>query len=534
MKRKFLTAIIGEAYKLWKARDQIWISAPTGIGKSTFVIDELVEYGVTSGKGRVLLLENRRILKHQVQKKLLERSGAYGCDDIEQDVRDFRGITLATYQELEIHYRDGTLENFLEKRNILYVVFDEAHYILEDSSFRRQTGFWCDIIKVLSCKIRIYMSATIWEFWDFMCWHDKDLQWCSPPMDECAVFPVYDDPSRHFRGDVKKIWFYNIPTEPRKIYPWVYSDFSEIADTVNRDITNDKWLIFISNKEKAKKELLPLLECSYTFLSSDDDSDNSMKELVEGGTFENKVLVATKLLDNGVDIKDSSLHHIVMDVVSETELIQMVGRKRWMGDNDFFNVYLPRKSQEYFTTLLLKKINPTIAMFYKKITWEDVLSDPKCYKFVSTYAVVLNNEIIFNSAAKAKLFEEQKLAKRMVEALQDDALAFYYEQLSWLGLPKVYDPSYDLSLLRQDRMQEQLQEFLLRYENCSLDKEQQTKFCKEFHDIIQYGGVVLAAESGKIPGKNLINRHLSEIGWTIVSKGGKRKGEKTAWILQKL
>ena len=32
-----LTEIIAEDYKKWKTRDQIWISAPTGIGKTFFI-----------------------------------------------------------------------------------------------------------------------------------------------------------------------------------------------------------------------------------------------------------------------------------------------------------------------------------------------------------------------------------------------------------------------------------------------------------------------------------------------------------------
>ena len=527
-----MSEIIAESYKLWKARDQIWISAPTGIGKSTFILDELAEHCADSGIGRVLLLENRLILKNQIQVKCLKRCGVYGCDEVDQDVKDFRGITIATYQEIETRYRDGTLDMFLRSRNIFYCVFDEAHYILEDSTFRRQTGYWGEIIKLMKSKICIFMSATIWDFWDFMQWHDKDLQWCTPPTDGYDVFPVEDDAARWYRGEPKKIWFYNIHSESRNICPWVYSRFDEVVEKINEDASQDKWIIFTSNKEKAKNELLPALHCSKIFLSSDERTEDCLEGLLTENTFAAKVLVATKVLDNGVDIKDCNLHNIVFDVASKTELLQMMGRKRWVGADDYVNIFLPRKSQEFFATLLQKKINPAISMFYKKFSWEDVLSDPNLYKFVSTFCVVDENQIKLNSAAKAKLFEEQKLAKRLVEEFQDNDLAFFEMQLGWLDLPKTYNPQHDLTYLRQTGMQKNLEKFLEENAQQEMDKEQQMKFREELQNLLDMSGVVLGKNT-QPPGKSSINRYLKGLGWEIVAVGGKRKGEKTVWILKR-
>ena len=529
-----LTEIIAEDYKKWKTRDQIWISAPTGIGKTFFILDTFWKYVASSNKGRILIIENRLSLKMQLQTECMKRCGIYKDPLIAQDVRDFKGLTLITYQEMEERYESGTLQEFLIAHDIRYCVFDEVHYIIEDSSFRRQTGLWPGIIKALGCRMKIYMSATLEKFWEYMTWRDKSLEWAVFRSGTCDYYPVEDDLYSGIYSEPKKIWIYNISPSQKHIEPWVYKDYAEIAEKINDDPSDDKWLVFVSNKEKAQKELLPLIKTDKEFVTSDIDTNGTIKDIAENEMFAGKVLVTTKILDNGVNLKDLKLKNIVMSTYSETEFKQMLGRKRWEATDEILNVYLPRKSQEYFQTILNKKINPVLRMFGEDITFNDVLNNEKIYRFAKNFMIVKNGKLEINSAAKAQFFAEQRFVKNMIEKLGEDDMAFVFEQLSWLPSTSTYNKERDLTWLRQVKGQEDIKKFLEKHQNICMDKTEQQKFRETLQNLVAGSGESISKKSNRLAGKAVINRYLEPLGWEIQTKAGKKKGEETLWRLIKM
>ena len=58
----YLEEIIGNQYRNWKSGEWVFISAPTGTGKTTFVLNQLVPEAKNAGK-EVLFLSNRTILR---------------------------------------------------------------------------------------------------------------------------------------------------------------------------------------------------------------------------------------------------------------------------------------------------------------------------------------------------------------------------------------------------------------------------------------------------------------------------------------
>jgi len=68
----------------------------------------------------------------------------------------------------------------------------------------------------------------------------------------------------------------------------------------------------------------------------------------------------TKVLDNGVNIKDDELKHIVIYTNNQTEFIQMLGRKR-RKDDEIVNLYLKHRSEDEmyrdYNNSLMKKIS---------------------------------------------------------------------------------------------------------------------------------------------------------------------------------
>ncbi len=68
---EYISDKIGEEYQNWEAREIIFITAPTGSGKSYFMLHIFLKYLIQKG-GKMLYLVNRKILKEQLEEELEE------------------------------------------------------------------------------------------------------------------------------------------------------------------------------------------------------------------------------------------------------------------------------------------------------------------------------------------------------------------------------------------------------------------------------------------------------------------------------
>ena len=66
MAKRFLSDIIGDDYKNWKAGQSVLACTSTGSGKTWFVVNRLLPYAKTQGK-HVVYYCNRKFLNMQVQ-----------------------------------------------------------------------------------------------------------------------------------------------------------------------------------------------------------------------------------------------------------------------------------------------------------------------------------------------------------------------------------------------------------------------------------------------------------------------------------
>lgn len=68
----------------------------------------------------------------------------------------------------------------------------------------------------------------------------------------------------------------------------------------------------------------------------DNDERNN---IINNQQFSCRVLCATTALDNGVNIKDDAVKHIILDVVTPVSTLQCMGRKR-LKENETVNIYI--------------------------------------------------------------------------------------------------------------------------------------------------------------------------------------------------
>ena len=97
--KRYITDIIGEEYRSWKPKDIIEITAPTGSGKTSFILKTLLPYAVEKNL-KILYLVNRKVLKSQLEKEVDKISIKMQCP-----LKN--NILIRTYQSIE--------ENRLEK-----------------------------------------------------------------------------------------------------------------------------------------------------------------------------------------------------------------------------------------------------------------------------------------------------------------------------------------------------------------------------------------------------------------------------------
>ena len=160
---QYLTeAISKEEVDSWKPGDTVVINSPTGSGKTTFILSALLPRAIRAGK-HILYLCNRKILNEQVIVDSRRKLSEFFGETEELTAEQLRAIHIITYQHCEKNYQFPNInkekEQFhLFEEDIMYYVYDEAHYFLNDAQFNPGTNYWLE--KIPTKEINVFMSAT--------------------------------------------------------------------------------------------------------------------------------------------------------------------------------------------------------------------------------------------------------------------------------------------------------------------------------------------------------------------------------------
>lgn len=271
---------------------------------------------------------------------------------------------------------------------------DEAHYFVADSSFGGNTQeIFRNILRLsyfnIECYIRdrtaefagfqygdyvsvppiqrIYMTATPDYVEPIIAYEENTIR--SLLCNLCDYIPEksegYSDEEFKKISDycysLKKLVIKNylpsriegtiIPQKKRNINLRFFCTKEFLLREINSSPEDDKWLIFVSNKQDGAnlKDKLGSKMC--TFIYSDKKLLSGRKEIAINKSFDKKVLIATTVLDNGISIDDDLLKNIVIDTTDRVQLIQMLGRKR-LKDGECINLYIRDKIEDDFERYL--------------------------------------------------------------------------------------------------------------------------------------------------------------------------------------
>ena len=149
-------------YQAWQGGESIFIEAPTGMGKTSFVLDQLVADAMNN-RQEVLFLSNRYLLKEQIKHSVAKRQGIPIEDNNWlEEIEEFEGITVISYQKVQVLMEMDNAERYFNRERYKFTVFDEIHYILEDSIFNPHIYYLLQFIQKAH-SIKVFMSATLEE-----------------------------------------------------------------------------------------------------------------------------------------------------------------------------------------------------------------------------------------------------------------------------------------------------------------------------------------------------------------------------------
>jgi len=284
------------------------------------------------------------------------------------------------------------------------------------------------IVKQYKNIIKIFMSAT---------------------MDEIRI-PIIKCSEKGL-GIRPKIYEYSTGMDYSNIKPHYINHFNYVEIITNlilNDKTDEKWLIFISAIEDGKTILKALGDDKCSIIKSGTKNNEELESIINNNKFNKKVLIATKALDNGINIKDELLTNLVIMAWDRISTIQMLGRKRIDIENaQEINVYFSTRNKLGFQGLLRKyeakqadidllglKDDNKNEFNHKYDNKLSKISDDIIYKDSVT------KEFMVNPIGYTRLMRDTSFALEMIEEFEAiDKLVYARKQYEWLGLLDMFN-----------------------------------------------------------------------------------------------
>lgn len=525
MVKKYISQMLPyREYERWLEGKKVVIHAPTGMGKTTFVLEHFLLCCMYKKK-KVLILCNRRLLREQYGFDLAELFERYTemCEYIE----------VKTYQEMAELLKSG-----MDVRYLLagydVIVADEVHYFYQDSDFNPYGTYVLlqGLIRAGYDKTMVFITATYNEVQPllenaFDSCHRK-LRW-----------------SEEFNGDLT-----NCKLEEEFVYDFSEcADFSHLnciavedAETIWSAIaqSSKKTIIFIDNKkyaEELKADLHNVWGVKYediyllnANIMDEQASDIVIRTLAIAHRVKPKILITTSVLDNGVSIHDQDVGNIVIATESKTNFIQMIGRIR-TENCESCNLYVFPQEVQYYEKRLeqyedkLRLFNEYEKMLEIKdfnILCEGWCSNDEKGQILRNYVIITKEEFEFiqgyrnkmvsrgsgivlalNQFAKEKIGNTFLLVKNFLKLALNDPMLVALQQFSWLG--KEAEEVEILDSTFRGKLKNELRKQLLGIQGISHDEfsEIKVKIAKRYQKKL--------FPEMKFNGTSLENRKFQEI-----------------------
>lgn len=535
-------------------RNVYLLKAPTGSGKTTFFIKDLVPEA-RRRRQQVLLIVNRSVLTEQLiniyLKELVIPPGA--IEFPQEGIYPLGDLVVCSYQYMARRLQDKDTPNIkigpFEAKEYAFVVCDECHYFIADSVFTTDSAPLVNLPKVFAQSVRIYASATMspvrnvilkmeqvvdlaenfphWEIWPRFRYAKNDM-----------ISQMYSNST----GLPKYAAFFEVTgAEPDYSYlhPRILADGQALWDDVIEQHGAHrlhKAVVFVDSKKQGTdcKNKLNQHGISAAFIFSEassgaysmDELDKKvLEEIKTKNRFESvSVLIATSVLDNGTNLIDKEITHLYISGTEYMAAVQQAGRVRMYEEGQTLELVIPRRAKSFFSTrrsqwkrqkeLLEKWLDATVKI--RESMYFNGEADFLKTKFSYNEDSRPKNSIFTFAALNYYIFD----ASNSIALLENDPDAYIQKALNWFGFDLDDTETVDENPRHQNAAIEQLHALLEETESKPLNSESWANFRKQFRSLHEAAGgeVLCSGKKDRTPGTHVIVELLALYGYQVKTK----------------
>lgn len=531
-------------------RNVYLLKAPTGSGKTTFFIKDLVPEA-RRRRQQVLLIVNRSVLTEQLINIYLKELGIPpGAIEFPQEgIYPLGDLVVCSYQYMARRLQGKDTPNIkigpFEAKEYAFVVCDECHYFIADSVFTTDSAPLVNLPKVFAQSVRIYASATMSPVRNVILKMEQvvDLAenfpyWEISPGFRYARNNMISQIYSNYNGLLQRAPFFEVMgAEPDYSYlhPRILADGQSLWDDVIEQYEAHslrKAVVFVDSKKHGKdcKEKLNSHGISAAFIVSESTSSRSysmdeldkkvLEEIKTKNRFESvSVLIATSVLDNGTNLIDKDITHLYISGTEYMAAVQQAGRVRMYEEGQTLELVIPRRAKSYFSSRI-SQWNRQENLLDK---WLDADAKTREDMFWNGELEFLRTKFSYNESSHPKnsIFTFASLnyyrsdARDTLRRLEGSPDGYVKKALCWFGFN--LSDAVDESLCCQSDAIEQLQTFLEETASKPLNKESWANFRKKFRSLHEAAGgeVLCNGKKDRTPGTQVIEELLPLYGYQV-------------------
>lgn len=531
-------------------RNVYLLKAPTGSGKTTFFIKDLVPEA-RRRRQQVLLIVNRSVLTEQLINIYLKELGILpGAIEFPQEgIYPLGDLVVCSYQYMARRLQGKDTPNIkigpFEAKEYAFVVCDECHYFIADSVFTTDSAPLVNLPKVFAQSVRIYASATMSPVRNVILKMEQvvDLAenfpyWEISPGFRYARNNMISQIYSNYNGLLQRAPFFEVMgAEPDYSYlhPRILADGQSLWDDVIEQYEAHslrKAVVFVDSKKHGKdcKEKLNSHGISAAFIVSESTSSRSysmdeldkkvLEEIKTKNRFESvSVLIATSVLDNGTNLIDKDITHLYISGTEYMAAVQQAGRVRMYEEGQTLELVIPRRAKSYFSSRI-SQWNRQENLLDK---WLDADAKTREDMFWNGELEFLRTKFSYNESSHPKnsIFTFASLnyyrsdARDTLRRLEGSPDGYVKKALCWFGFN--LSDAVDESLCCQSDAIEQLQTFLEETASKPLNKESWANFRKKFRSLHEAAGgeVLCSGKKDRTPGTQVIEELLPLYGYQV-------------------
>lgn len=536
-------------------RNVYLLKAPTGSGKTTFFIKDLVPEA-RRRRQQVLLIVNRSVLTEQLINIYLKELGIPpGAIEFPQEgIYPLGDLVVCSYQYMARRLQGKDTPNIkigpFEAKEYAFVVCDECHYFIADSVFTTDSAPLVNLPKVFAQSVRIYASATMSPVRNVILKMEQvvDLAenfpyWEISPGFRYARNNMISQIYSNYNGLLQRAPFFEVMgAEPDYSYlhPRILADGQSLWDDVIEQYEAHslrKAVVFVDSKKHGKdcKEKLNSHGISAAFIVSESTSSRSysmdeldkkvLEEIKTKNRFESvSVLIATSVLDNGTNLIDKDITHLYISGTEYMAAVQQAGRVRMYEEGQTLELVIPRRAKSYFSSRisqwnrqenLLNKWLGADTKTREDMFWNGELEFLRT-KFSYNESSHPKNSIFTFSALDYYISD----ARKSLSMLENDPDGYVRKALSWFGFDLDDTEAVDENLRHQNAAIEQLQKLLEETESQPLNSESWADFREKFRALYEKSGgaTLCSGKTKRKPGTHVIVELLALYGYQVKTK----------------